>query len=342
MAADVIFPTAMELHEIAQEKLPNLMADREIFKILPVKNYDTFEVEWEQKDRYKGLQQVRGLNGEPARVKDIGLNRFQYKAGVYGEFISIEEDQLTRRRKPGTFGTAIDLTDWSTDKQDYLIQRRLDLIEKIGWTLLTTNTFAIANGAGAILHTDTGVFRTFSSLVAWGTAATATPLDDFREIFKLHRGYSVKFDSNAKAYMNQGTYQKLINNANPLDLYGRRKDGLATINNEADVNSLLTKDNLPQIVIYDETYQDENDQYQLFIPDNKVIVVGKRPGNVPVGSYAMVRNATNPDMAPGAYTRVVDSADHGRPVPRQIAIHDGHNGGPLVEFPSSVIIATVG
>jgi hypothetical protein len=53
--------------------------------------------------------------------------------------------------------------------------------------------------------------------------------------------------------------------------------------------------------------------------------------------YQMVRNATNPNMEPGAYTRVWDSAaEDGRP-PRRIEVHDGHNGGPALYFPGDIV-----
>lgn len=342
MATDVIFPTNEKLSEIAQEKLPALEADREIFKIFPTRMQDEWEYSFEQLDRFKGLQKLRGLNGEPTRVKQIGTNRYQVKPGVYGEFQILEEDQLARSRAIGTFGKPIDLTELVLRAQDLLLQRRLDRIEAIGWSALTTNTFSVAAPSGAILHTDTFNFRTFTSSVGWTTPLTATPLNDFRSIVPLHRGYSVAFDSNATAYMNYDTYQAYINNTNPSDLYGRRTMGLGTINNITEINKLMQGDNLPKIQIYDNTYQDENDNPVLFIPDGKVVVVGKRPGNVPVGGYIMVRNISNPSFTPGAYTRVVDSADTGMsPVPRQIAVHDGHNGGPCVEYPSSVIIMSV-
>lgn len=342
MAADCIYPTSEKLSQIAQEKLPALEADREIFKIFPVRTQDAAEYSWEQYDRFTGLQHVRGLNGAPQHVEPVSLSRFKMKPGIYGEYMPINEDELTERRKEGTFGTPIDLTDLVLQKQDLLLQRRLDRIELIGWTLLTTNTFSVASPQGGVMHTDSFNFRTFTAAVSWLNQSQSTPLNDFRFITLFHRGYSVSFGKDAVAYMNRTTYYAYINNTNPNDLYGRRKDGLGTINNEKDINNLMQGDDLPMIKIYDNSYQNSNQVPILFIPDGKVVVVGKRPGNVPVGGYIMTRNANTASMAPGAYTRVTDSADSGmNPVPRMIKIEDGHNGGPAVEYPSMVIIMTV-
>jgi hypothetical protein len=53
----------------------------------------------------------------------------------------------------------------------------------------------------------------------------------------------------------------------------------------------------------------------------------------------MVRNANNPGLAPGAYMKIVDNGD--RAVPRLIQVHDGHNGGPALLYPSAIVVMTV-
>jgi hypothetical protein len=52
----------------------------------------------------------------------------------------------------------------------------------------------------------------------------------------------------------------------------------------------------------------------------------------------MTRNANNPGAAPGAYQKVVDNTDD---VPRTVIVHDGHNGGPVVYYPSAICVMTV-
>lgn len=339
---DVTYPTSEKLSKIAQEKLPALEADREAFKIFSMRTQDAAEYSWEQKDRFTGVQAVRGLNGSPFHVAPIGENRFKMKPGVYGEFMLIQEDELTERRKPGEFGTPIDLTELVLEKQDHLLQRRLDRIELIIWTLLTTNTFSVSNRQGAILHTDTFNFRTFTAAVSWLNQSQSTPLNDFRAITLFHRGYSVSFGRDAIAYMNRTTYFAYINNTNPNDLYGRRTPGLGTINNEKEIDKLHQGDDLPTIKIYDNSFLDASFNPILFIPDGKIVVIGNRPGNAKVGGYIMTRNTANASFTPGAYTRVTDSTETGmNPIPRMIKVEDGHNGGPAVEYPSMVITMTV-
>jgi hypothetical protein len=49
----------------------------------------------------------------------------------------------------------------------------------------------------------------------------------------------------------------------------------------------------------------------------------------------MTRNVNNANSAPGPYTKVIDRGE--LQVPRTIEVHDGHNGGPAIFYPSAVI-----
>jgi hypothetical protein len=336
-----LYPESAELTTIAQTKLPRLLEDRPIFDLLPTREVDEWLLIWEQLDNFKGLQQARGLNGEPPRVKPVGLNQWEMQPGVYGEYIPVEEQHLTTRRRPGTWDQPIDLTDIVMEKQDHLLLRRLDRVENIGWTLLTTGTFSVPGPLGNIVHTDTFPLQTFTSLVPWSTASTATPLADFSSVQLQSRGYSVSFGADAVAYMNRVTYNYLRLNTNNADVYGRRTQGLGTFNNLAGLNSLFQGDDLPKIVIYDQGYLVEGagNTFVPFIPNGKVVVVGVRPAGQQIGEYRFVRNANNPGLEPGPYMKVIDHGDV--KVPREIEVHDGHNGGPVLFYPSAIVLMTV-
>lgn len=337
--ADLVYPTSSELEQIAQTKMPRLMADRPVFDIFPTTDSDNYLLLWEQKDNYLGLSQVRGLNGMPARVNKVGAKRWQMQPGVYGEFIIIDEVELTTRRQWGSYGNPIDISDLVMDAQDQLLQRRLDRIEYQIWTLLVSGTFSVSGPDGAVMHTDSYTTQTFAASPGWGTIATATPLADFRAVQLKSRGYSVNFGGGSIAYANRKTTNNLLSNTNAADLYGRRTQGLGTFNSLDQVNQLFLGDDLPKVIPYDEGYLDSSGTFQPFIPDNKVIVIGKRPAGQTLGEYRYTRNANNSDLGPGAYQKVIDNGE--RHVPRLIEVHDGHNGGTVIFFPSAVVIMSV-
>jgi len=341
------YPTNNELREIAQDLLPRLAADRPVFDFMPIEEPDAWLVSWEQEDSYTGLQAVRGLNGEPPRVSKVGVKRYNMQPGVYGEYIPLDETELVVRRQYGTFGTPVDISDLVMRAQRQLLVRRLDRIETILWTLLSSGVFSVSGISGAILHQDQFALQTYSASVSWATVATATPLQDLRAVQLLARGHSVRFDRTAQAFVNQKTANNILQNTNAADLYGRRVTGLATVNSIPQLNELLTMDNLPNIVPYDMGYLAEPavagapnaplsfGTFVPFIPDNTAIVIGKRTDGAPLGNYQMVRNASNPDLGPGAYMKVIDRGEI--QVPRAIEVHDGHNGGPAIWFPSAIV-----
>lgn len=334
---DFLFPSAAEIQAVAQTKIPRLAADRPIFRILPMVDVDADILMWEQKDNYRGLQQARGLNGSPARVRNVGGKQYMVQPGVYGEFAEIDEKQLTQRRQYGTFATAVTIDDLVMEKQDLLLGRRLDLIEKIGWDVLQ-GSYSVANG-NIVLASDQYTIQTLDAS-DWTVAATATPLLDFRQAKLTGRGQSANFGASAEAYMNLVTFNAMIANTNAADLYGKRTDGLSNVLSLAQTNAVLAQEDNPTIVVYDEGYLRESDgQFVPYIPDYTVIVIGKRPAGQVVGDYAMTRNVNNAGFAPGAYMRVVD---HEKTIPRKIEVHDGHNGGPRIYFPGAILLMDVG
>lgn len=338
------FPTSNELRMIEQDKMPDLVRERPIFTHFPIETDDTPQLTWEQEDNYLGLQQLRGLGGDPPRVNKTGLKRYTMFPGIYGEFEPVDETELMMRRQYGTWSTPVNIDDLVVRIQDKLLLRRRDRQELILWTLVIAGVFSVAGPSGAISHTDAYTTQTFTASVAWGTPATSTPIADFRAVQLLGRGHSVNFGAQARAYMSRTTYNKLMANTNAADLGGKKGPGLASISGPDEVNRLLSNDDLPQFTIYDEGYLSEpSGTFVPFIADNKVVVIGRRPGNAPIGAYRMVRNVNNPDMAPGAYTAVIDrGADGpGRRIPRMIEVHDGHNGGPVIYYPSAIVLMNV-
>jgi hypothetical protein len=337
--ATFTYPTSAEIMQIEQDKLPRLVEDDPIFDLFPMRDVDANLLKWEQLDNYVGLQQIRGINGEPGRVQQTALSQYLMAPGVYGEFQEIDEQELTARREAGTFGTPINISDLVMMCQDKLLNRRLDRVRYILWTLLTTGTFSVFKvqpGAGTVVeHTDTYSLQT-STGTDWSDLPNATPLKDLRATKLLARGHSVQFGKGAKAFANQKTVNYMLNNQNDDDLHGRRQDGLSTVNSLDEFNKMNAGDDLPELVSYDDGYLDDSSTFQPWIPDRKVVIVGKRKSGVTLGEYRFTRNANNPDLGPGPYTRVFDRGE--LTVPRKIEVHDGHNGGPVIFFPSGVII----
>ena len=337
--AQFTYPTSEELHEIEREKLIKRVQSNALSRFAGVREIDDHLVSWEQKGNVVGLQQARGLDGAPARVKRVGGNRFNMEPGVYGEYISLEESELTKRRQWGTFGTPINITDLVMEASDQLQQRFIDRWEYIVWSAVS-GTISVPGPNGVVLHQDTFPVQRATATVPWATAPSAAPLQDLRSLFELARGKSTSLTFGADYWMTQKTFNNMIKNTNGADLYGKRMSGLSTPLSINDINIILAGENLGNIVIYEEGYFTDALVWTPFIPDNYVYVIGKRDSGAKVVTYQFTRNVNNSNMAPGQYTKVIDKGED--QVPRVIEVHNGHNGGPAVEFPGSICILNVG
>jgi len=215
------YPDAAELREIEPELLPMAEEEDPIFKEFPIEESEYDRLIWVQKDNYFGLQQVRGLEGEPRAVKRVGSKQYDMEPGEYGEYTTIDSKELQQRRKLATWNEPINIDELVGDAQMLLLRRRIDRIRYIIWTLLTTGQFAIPQADGTILHADRFPLRTATSAVAWTTYATATPFADFQAVQLLALGQSVDFGAGATMWMNRVTANALLRNANPADIFGR-------------------------------------------------------------------------------------------------------------------------
>lgn len=327
------YPTGAELRAIGQEFTAAMTLDDPIFRLFPIVESDEHLLSWEIRDNYKGMQQIRGLNGEPPRIGALGGKRFIYEPGIYGEFATLDEQELTRRRQWGQYSGPIPIDDMVGEKQEQLTARDVARKRFILWTLLTTGAFQVSNLHGAILHAGTFPIQTFTATVPWATLATATPMSDLRAIPLLGRGRGVSFGRKATAFANQVTVNNMLKNTNANDIGGRRGVGGANFNSLSEYNTIFMENDLPPITVMDDGYYDDAGTYRLYVPDGVVSVVGARDAGQTVGEYRLTRNANNPNGAPGDYDSVYENE---RP-PRSIEVHRGHNGGPVLYFPSAVV-----
>lgn len=344
MPADTVvydYPDAAELKEIEPTLLPIAEEEDPIFKHFPIEESPYDRLIWVQRDNYFGLQQIRGLEGEPKVVRRPGSKTYDFEPGVYGEFTEIGSKELQQRRKLATWNEPIDISDLVGESQMFLLRRRIDRVRYILWTLLTSGIFSVADANGSILQTDKYPVQTITAGIPWSTFATAVPFQNIQAAQLLALGQSVDFGAGAELWMNRVTANWLLNNANPNDLFGRRIGGGSTVNTVGEVSSWLESNDLPQIVVYDRFYIDDNGAPQRFIPNGKVVLIGRRANGDRLGEYRMTRNPDNPNMEPGAHTVVIDSAGIELP-PRKIQVYDGHNGGPVIYYPGAVVVLTVG
>lgn len=335
------YPISRQLRRINPEKIQDLQRPRPTYRIFPVRETQEWRLEWEQRDNWRGFQQLRGLNGQPSYVKLQGLKRFSQEPGVFGEFMEVDEAQMTTRAQLAPEGAPVDIADLILERQEYLNAREVDLLEWQHWAILLNGTFTILGPTGAEFAATFPIQTvTFSD---WSNHATATPLADLLGLKILQRGRSVNFGTRAEAWGNSTTTSHALLNTNPADLGGMRVAAGSLFRTGTpmaleDANRIFVDQGVPQLREYDEGYNRESDgAFQLWLPDDVLSIWGQRTNGDPIGEYRMVRNINNDRNAPGRYTKVIDTLE--REVPRKISVHQGHNGGVVLYYASAIIRA---
>lgn len=335
------FPSAYELQRIERIKLPRRTMDSPFFEIMPFESAaaGAYLLEWEQGDVYRGFQQWRGLNNAPLTVNRVGSKRYISEPGVYGEKILLREDELTRRRSRATLSGAagpIDLSDLVAEAQEQLLDRRIELIEKIVSDLLITGAFSVANLDGTTVYSGSYTQQTQTPSVAWSDLANSTPLADMLKYRLLEDGQDVTFANAGGNFqlINQITLNYLLLNRNANDLGGRRIGGGSTLNSQTDLNKILIDNDIPPVRVYTGGYYNNSGTWTKFVPNGKVLVVGRRRSGVKVGSYRFTINMISLSGQTAPYTMVKVKDD----VPNYVEVHDGHNGGPTLQFPGALIL----
>ncbi len=341
--ATYLYPEASELREIGPNLVAEATANDILFKIMPIRSVNAGIIRWSLEDDQYGLQQLRGLDGAPVHVTPLGKVDYASEPGYFGEYMTITERELTERGGSIVGESVVDVNDLVASKYRQLVAREIARFRQIGWTLLSTGTFSISGKGSTLTHTDTFALQTLAGS-DWSTVATATPLADFRAVQQKGSEFGTTFGSASMAIMNRVTANRLFGNTNAADLGGRRTMGGGTVSSLDETNRIAMAEDLPHIEVYDQGYKNDSGTFTKFIADDKVVFVGLRNDGDRIAEYRMTRNIANPGGAPGSYEFLKDYAagiNAPREVPGRIEIHRGHNGGPVIYRPKSIVVASV-
>ena len=352
-----VYPEALQFFEIQQDLMPRAEATRVGLQILPNKATPTFKIRWSQDDNNYGLMPFRGLNGRPSKLNRLGTNVFEQEPGVYGEFIELEEQELTERAALADITRPIDISELIFKCNDQIVQRQAERKEYSVWQLLLYGTYSVpAPGPNGVeVYTDTYPIQTYIATTPWASTTTAVPIQNLQSIQQKWIGHSVLFNEDAKLYVNQVQANNLLNNSNAADFGGRRGMYGATLNNMVDANNYFRNQKLPTVEVYDLGFQNQavagvetsTSQYSKFIPNGLGALVGKRTNGAPVGNFMdaiSMQNMQAGMRGSGPYSYVKDYFNGTlapKETPGKIEVHRGYSGGPVLTFPSAVVATTV-
>lgn len=348
------FPRNVALDEVTQE----VVRDREKLigqTILPFVEKDTQLVEWDELDHEQGMTAVHTMGADAKIANRPGSKTHQYKPIPHKEEELIKEDEMLNARQLGTLGGVINLNDLVMERfnagigKDWIraeweiwqaLRGRLQIDEDgvLVDEIFPIQTFdAVADGIGGVYYTDLD---------------DSTPLADDDKIALMFRNTGATANG-AKEYMNKATLNTLLRNKNANDIRGFNEGLRSILFDLPSLNKMRTARSLPEIVVYDEGWEDKNENFKLFIPDGESIIVGKRMPGQMVGDFlltATFHRRKNGKPAPGFFAFVtvngkgnpngmtsVSLDELGASGNPKVGVLHGFYGGPRLKYPRSII-----
>jgi len=322
--------------------------------ILPMASSMAQRVRWDERDHDRGMTSPHVMGTDPRTDTRQGSKTYEYEPIPFKETDLIKEDEILRARELGTLAAGtLDLSAEVARIVHNRFVKTMARVEKLRWDTLKG---AIAIDENGVKVNESFAVQTHTPLVDWDTAATAKPLADFNAL-KLKFRKTGASAQGAKAYMNQVTANWLLENQNAADIKGFQNQNYVQLPYAVEeINKILGVRGLPQIVVYDEGYVDENDTFVPFLADAEVIVVGQRPAGQNVGDFVStpsLHKTTNGQPAPGYFSIIevngspseqvgsVSMSQLGMGKNPKVEITGGIYGGTRLVYPKSVINFTV-
>ena len=356
--------------------LPNLLWEDVInpqdalLKAFKVKYADADKVQYDQWDSPYGITQYRGLGADPPRVKFGSFQKFEIDPGYWGEFTLLQEEEITRGRKPGTLADPMVVSQISNFFCLNFATRIISLIRKAIADVIRTGIFMQTGKLGQqFAYQLLNYNNMVSPAIPWKSQASqANPIiDQIGWKAQFQKGSSNYFGKGSVLLANSFTIQDLFRTAGYQSTY-RGPYGSSVLGidgSPADVtgmNEIQQYFDLPNICPYDFGYfntladAQANNQaaFNYIIPNQTLIWIGQRPNSI-VGEFQLTRHAgliekgdaakyPNADdqlegieaVKEGLYVR----AHYQNHMPHQYKIEAGFNGSPIVGYPGAVAAIT--
>ncbi len=318
-------------------------------EILPETEAYTQKVRWDELDTDRGMTAPHEMGSDTRIDKRPGMKTREYTPIPFKESDVLHEGEILRSREMGTLGNVLNL-----DREVARITKaRLDKTRiRMEWLRWQTLRGSISVNENGVVVSETFPIQSHDVSVDFDELATATPLKEYNAV-KLKFRTTGASAMGAKAYMNSKTANWHLENQNAADLKGFQNSNFVNLSYSIEeLNKVMAARGLPELVVYDEGYIDENGTFQLFIPDGEVIVVGKRPGGQKVGDWCStpsMHRLKNGVWAPGYFSilkannkpsvgsMTLSLAELGADENPRLKITGGIYGGTRLIYPRSVV-----
>lgn len=345
-------PTSFALDIVTQEFV-NSISGADIDEIMPERDFDTYEVRWDERDSERGMTAPHAMDTDPKIDKRPGSVTRNYTPIPFKESDVLKESDLL---VPRALGTASNIINATAEVARIMKARMLKTKARVNWLRWQTLHGGFVIDENGVKETQTFPIQTHDAS-NWSDHANSTPFADIMAA-------SLKFEATgasaqgAKIYINQRTLNDVLQNKNENDLWGFRGDKFGAITFSLDdVNKIFPANGLPILVLNNNGYIDEAGAFKTFIANAKAIIVGKRQEGEVVGNFARtisLHRFVNGAPAPGYFEIIevngqpnqgagqINLVQLGQSANPSVKMTGGVYGGTLLWYPRSIIRMDVG
>lgn len=303
---DFIYPSSEELCNTARTKIENLVRNRIAFQLMPIQEKKTNRLSYDMHD-------------------GTSITEYNYPPSRFGEVASISDRLLMSRMN--AYGP-IDITDLVESTQEQLVDRTINRMEHSIWELLCTGTIQTVGFGGVTLFEKSILVRLFAAGIPWASLNNATPLKDIRAAQALFGG---DWDASAaKLLLNPTTARALLGNINRVDIDAKDSNNPLWI---GDYNAMALREDLPQMVVCNELYANDDGKEVPLFPDGKALIVKNRPKHI--GEFVVTSNDNYPDADPGVWIAAIQDS------PLSVDVYSAMDGGPCLYRLGDVVVMNV-
>lgn len=303
----LLFPTTQELNFIIRNRAGANTANFIGRKICPVTPVYSKDIEYDVLYSSFGMTQAHQIGTNPKTVQLPKQETKRTGTAYWKETLRLDEEKLLYARDAGTLNQRAG--------RELVVQAGLQLdtrlevrLEWLVWQALIAGTITInENDVKYSVDFKLGTKTDISGAAnKWTAFDKSDPIGFLVSLIQSYRGTGAHART---IYMNSVTAGYAVQSEKFVDMLKQSNYvGLLSPLNAVPALKLL----IPNVdfVIYDEGYLDEEKQFQLFIPDGEVVIVGDYPGDkvMDFASTISLHNGGIDKPLPGKFSIVEDES----------------------------------
>lgn len=342
------YPTNVALDMVTQEYVAQTEKMRGE-QLMPFEDTQTQTVQWDELDSERGMTAPHVMGTDPKIDTRPGSKLREFEPIPFKETDLVKENELLKARAFGTLGGVVNITEVISRIAKARVDKNRIRAEWTRWQAMLGQLTMFENG---VRVNETFPIQEYTPTIAWDQRATATILRDTNAIKNMFRGTGASIRG-AVAIGNSTTIARILENNNPNDLQGFRNENFKNTNYDVtETNKIFAARGLFNLEENDEGYIDENGNFQTWLPDGKLLIIGKRPAGQPIGKWLMtptLHRQKNGMPAPGMFEIIevngmpstgsvtVNMQQLGQHKNPKIEVTGGVYGGPVLYYPRSII-----